>query len=202
MSAPWILTSEGNQFTFGDPTVKVSINDIAHSLSQLCRWTGHTREIYTVAEHSLRVCSQVFLNSPPEKRVEWALWGLLHDASEAYLGDVSSPLKRYLKANGAGYDELEKTTQKLIIEQLGPGGPMPDLVKHYDEVLLATEARDLLPNVHSDWLNAFPAPLSEPITPTPSVVVERDFLTVYNVLRNGDKDVIEYLYQGFQKELQ
>ena len=63
----------------------IDIRDIAHALARLCRFTGHTNGYYSVAEHCVRVSRKC---SPDN-----ALWGLLHDAAEAYLGDVSRPLK-------------------------------------------------------------------------------------------------------------
>ncbi len=68
-------------------TLDINIIDIAHSLSQLCRFTGHTRRFYSVADHCLLVSSML----PTPKLM---LAGLLHDASEAYFGDMSGPIKR------------------------------------------------------------------------------------------------------------
>ena len=80
----------------------IDIHDIAHSLSLTCRFNGHCRVFYSVAEHSVlvsRLC-------PPE----FALEALLHDASEAYLGDVPKPLKRQWPE----YQEAENRAQRLI----------------------------------------------------------------------------------------
>src|SRR6267378_1608096 len=95
----WIVTYSGLQFYHLAPTPEmVCIEDIAHALSQTCRWTGHTKFHYSVAQHSI-YCS--FLVP-----AEHALAALLHDASEAYLGDMNRPLKHYTDA-GPAYMKVE-----------------------------------------------------------------------------------------------
>lgn len=85
----WILTHTGKQFSFENPTSDmISLEDIAHALTKMCRFNGHCDRFYSVAEHSLRVSLQL----PDQLK----LWGLLHDATEAYLPDVTRPLKQLL----------------------------------------------------------------------------------------------------------
>lgn len=115
---------------FDEPDV--SIADICHSLSQIIRFTGHADLPYTVAQHSLLVASL----APREVR----LWALLHDASEAYLGDVASPLKTLLPE----YRELEERFQKVIAGRFGLPWPIPQEVKDADRAALMIEKRDLL----------------------------------------------------------
>lgn len=83
----WMQTFTGQAFDpmNPDPT-KISIADIAHALSMSCRYGGHVNQFYSVAEHSVNVS----LHVPPE----YALWGLLHDASEAYIADIVRPVKK------------------------------------------------------------------------------------------------------------
>src|SRR4051794_15527189 len=82
----WITTFSRRQFWPLDPhSDEIHIEDIAHSLSQQCRFGGHSRSFYSVAQHSCLVSALCKAND--------ALWGLLHDASEAYLGDIPRPLK-------------------------------------------------------------------------------------------------------------
>jgi 5'-deoxynucleotidase YfbR-like HD superfamily hydrolase len=109
----------------------IHIEDIAHALSQIVRFTGHITKPYTVAQHSVlvsRLC--------PE---EHALWGLLHDASEAYLGDVSTPLKSLLPE----YREIEGRVQREIAGRFGLPWPMPASVKDADRRALMQEKRGL-----------------------------------------------------------
>lgn len=93
---PTILTFTGRTFDLlnPDPT-SICIEDIAHALSLKCRWGGHTSRFYSVAEHSLNVMSRVSDKAKFE--------ALLHDAAEAYLGDIASPFKDYLGVCG-GHD--------------------------------------------------------------------------------------------------
>ena len=84
----WIQTMSGVIFYPLDPRPEeIRIEDIAHALSHQCRFAGHCREFYSVAEHSVRVSREL-----PQ---EFMLWGLLHDASEAYLVDLPRPIKRW-----------------------------------------------------------------------------------------------------------
>lgn len=116
----------------------IRMPDISHALSQLVRFTGHAKQPYTVAQHS------VFVSKLVDPR--HALWGLLHDSTEAYLGDVSRPLKLLLPE----YRALEDSLHRTIAQKFGLPWPMPKEVKHADNVALVTEKRDLL-TVDHDW---------------------------------------------------
>ena len=112
----------------------ILIDDIAHSLANQCRFAGHARLFYSVAEHSVRV-SQLC-------RPEDALWGLLHDASEAFLCDVPAPLKA-LPAFEA-YRAAECDLQQLIVVRFGLAPEQPASVTEADQAMLRIEMRDLL----------------------------------------------------------
>lgn len=129
----------------------VRLPDIAHALSIINRFTGHSKVPYSVAQHSVAVS---LLASP-----ENALWGLLHDASEAYLGDMATPLKSMLP----GYRELEEHVQRTIAKVFRLRWPMPAEVKQADLRALVTEKRDLISCDHDWGIDVQPA--SSPITP-------------------------------------
>lgn len=132
MSGNTILTNAGHYFFFDRPRDhSFPIEEIAHALSNLCRFTGHIRQFYSVAQHSVLVSFQV----PPEL----AMCALMHDASEAYLGDVSSPLKRMLP----DYKAIEVQVEEAIAHQYGLPYPMPVEIRTADMTLLITEKRDL-----------------------------------------------------------
>jgi hypothetical protein len=134
----WITTFSGAKFWPMDARPEeVAIIDIAHALSNLCRWGGHC-EFYSVAEHSLLVSYAV----PPED----ALWGLMHDATEAYLIDMPGPLKRYLP----DYKRWEENLAAVIARRYGLQPQMPASVKVADGRMLATEAYWLLPGLPQD----------------------------------------------------
>jgi uncharacterized protein len=91
----------------------VSIEDIAHSLSNLCRYTGHTNKFYSVAEHSVLV--SYFLGNVDK---DGALCALLHDSCEAYVGDLSRPLQTALGITDA-VQELQCKINLTILQGLG-----------------------------------------------------------------------------------
>lgn len=115
-----------------DPKL-IRIEDIAHALSLQCRFSGHTSRHYSVAEHSLRVAWLC----PEELRLE----GLLHDASEAYLVDLPSPMKRsaYLQ----GYRDLEANVELAIAGKFNLRYTWIEPIKHADNLMLWAEAEAL-----------------------------------------------------------
>lgn len=137
-----ILTNNGQYFYFDNPEAhEFHIEEIAHALSHLCRYTGHTKKFYSVAQHSVLVS---YLVPAP-----LAMWGLMHDAAEAYLGDVSSPLKAMLPE----YKVIEHRVEKAIAAYHRLPWPMPPCIKEADLVALVTEKRDLMvPGLNNtDW---------------------------------------------------
>jgi hypothetical protein len=139
---PSILTVTGRYFDFTAPEAHpYNIAEIAHALSNLCRYTGHTRYFYSVAQHSVLVS----MLTPPE----FALAGLLHDAAEAFLGDVSAPLKQLLPE----YRALESKVEAAVLGHFGLSFPMPACIKHADLVALMTEERVLMPKHDDVWLD-------------------------------------------------
>jgi hypothetical protein len=170
----WICTASGKKFFPMEPNpADICIEDIAHALSHLCRFTGHTREFYSVAEHSVRVSRAAL---PAD-----ALWGLLHDASEAYLCDVASPVKRH--HSFAPYRAIERRVQNSICRRFGLPLEMPDSVHSADNVLLWTEKRDLMPPCASDDRGTTPiTPLVFRIEPWDSKTAQFMFLQEFSWL--------------------
>jgi hypothetical protein len=154
-------TFTGKAFYFDTPHVStIDIEDIAHSLAMQCRFNGHTRAFYSVAEHSVRVSWAVEAASAGQVgAVELALWALLHDASEAYTGDVVLPLKREMRGHRfapvfslpSDFDLIENRIQRVICQAFALPEAEPKIVKRFDLVLLVTEKRDLLAPCDEPW---------------------------------------------------
>lgn len=124
-----------------DLVSKIDLEDIAHSLSNICRFNGHCSEFYSVAQHSVHVASLI-----KEDRLRLA--GLLHDASEAYTGDIVTPFKRMFSSLWA----IETRLQKQINQHFGITLTEDDnaKIKAADLKALATEKRDLMPKQHHE----------------------------------------------------
>lgn len=144
----WMQTFSGVQFWPLDPRPEdVRLDDIMHALSNLCRFGGHCRYFYSVAQHSVMVSRQAEAAARTDAR-EVAIIGLLHDATEAYLIDVPRPIKRDL----LNYKEIETALAVTIGERFGVRlDLLPDLVKEADERALFTEKRDLLCKEPAPW---------------------------------------------------
>lgn len=131
-----IRTASGIEFYPLDPRPEeIMLEDIAHALSHQCRWSGHTRVFYSVAEHCVRVSRLC-------DRAD-ALWGLLHDASEAYLVDVARPVKN--SPEMSEYRNAERRLQLAIAHRfrLIPR-VIPFSVTVADDIALYIESRDLM----------------------------------------------------------
>lgn len=137
----YIETYTGKKYHFLDPKPEeICIEDIAYSLANKCRFSGHTH-FFSVAEHSCTVAARL----PPE----WQLAGLLHDAVEAYLGDIPSPLKAVLP----DYRELEQLNEKVVASVFGIdiNDDVCKAVKEADVKALYTEAHFLIPSGGKEW---------------------------------------------------
>jgi hypothetical protein len=170
----WIQTFTGRQFWPLNPRPEdVCIEDIAHALALKCRYTGHCRRFYSVAEHSVRAS---YLVKP-----EFALLALMHDATEAYMPDVAAPIKREMPI----LREMEDRIWGAICAALNlPGEQMPADIKKVDLILLATERRDLLSPPPIPWISIENVtPDFETIHPRGCIVAEEWFLSRWYDLR-------------------
>ena len=132
-----IMTAFGRFIDLWTPRVDtIDIHDIAHSLGMICRFGGHIRRFYSVAQHSILVSHLV--------KPELQMAGLLHDAAEAYLGDVTRPLKRLLPE----YQQLEREMETVITTRFELDDLKPPEVAEADMTALVTEAKELC---HQNW---------------------------------------------------
>lgn len=144
MKEPWIQTYTGGQFSYYDcKPGDISIRDIARALSNICRFTGHCKRFYSVAQHSVLV-SEHTINQ---------FYGLMHDAAEAYVGDMNRPMKSVI---GSEYKNLDRIAWLAIESRWEALGKVTaqelDDCKNVDMRMLVTESHDLLLNgPHSGW---------------------------------------------------
>jgi len=191
----WIpVHSRGRFRPFQPRAGDVRITDIAHALSQKCRFTGHTDAFWSVGQHSLEVARLL----PPRHRI----WGLLHDAAEAYLPDIARPIKPHVmfETSPGRYEPMHRVEGR-ILDALGdryglpPRAELWPVVKHADDVLAVTEARDLMGvagDLNDVWPRddgaPWPAPLARRLRPRPMARVQADFLRVWATRTQGDSD--------------
>ncbi len=131
----YITTFSGKRFDPIDPDPNpnlISIDDIAHALSLKCRFNGQCKDFYSVAQHSLLVASLL----PPEQKLE----GLMHDAAQAYISDITSPVKHRL----SDYKDAHSRLWCVIAKRFGLSDPLHPYVQHANLVALATEKRHLI----------------------------------------------------------
>lgn len=168
-AATWAATialQSGAAFSIADPasTPNWSIEDIAHGLSQVCRFAGQSPVFYSVAQHSWHVSYLVPL--------QHALAALLDEAAEAFIGDVTAPLKALLP----DYRAIEARVEAAILGRWGIALPLHPSIKEADRIMLATEQRDIMQS-RALWSGtAGIEPLPYPIRAWPAPDARRMFL--------------------------
>lgn len=175
---PFIETASGRRFEPLNPDPnEIDIEDVAHALSHQCRYSGHTKVHYSVAEHCVRVADLLW-SEEHDDAVQ--LWGLLHDASEAYLVDIPSPLKA--TPVFAAYRDAEKALMRAVCARFGLDEKEPPAVRAADLTLLATEVRDLMPARPEHWGALTNAPLLNVIRPWGPDWARKRFLDLFKEL--------------------
>lgn len=170
----WIQTRHGRKFHLLDPRPEdFDIRDIAHALSNVCRFTGHVSKFYSVGEHSVRVAD---LLKDGGFSVETQYAGLMHDASEAYISDMARPFKQLPEF--AFYREIEDKLMVHLSAAMQFVNPMPKCVKTADEILLGTEARDLMWPPIDGWHFRYEH-LDRKIRPWSPAKARRKFMNAY-----------------------
>jgi len=141
----WLYTFSGRRVYLIDPRPgEIDLLDIAHALSQQCRFTGHTKQFYSVAEHCCRTHDAVAADRTTTEDIGvLCSWALLHDAAEAYIGDMNRPLKRGCGDVGDRFQEVEEHLLEVIAEKFMIPLPIPHAVELYDLRMLVTEARQV-----------------------------------------------------------
>lgn len=171
-----ILTGRGVYFDVFKPEgFTFDIGEIADSLSKLCRFNGHTNEFYSVAQHSVLVSLIV--------PIEYSIPALLHDAHEAYIGDMVRPIKGAMHE----YRAMEDRVQRALRRDLGLPETLHPSIGHADLIAMATERRDLMPHNTEPWesLEGIKA-LPYKIKPLPPKKARKMFLTrVHQLLKGG-----------------
>lgn len=149
MRTDWLQTFTGKKFFPLEPKIEdICIEDIAHSLSMQCRFVGHSKRYYSVAQHSVVMVNRYF--SRPFD-LELSRYALLHDASEAYLSDIPRPLKHLPQFQF--YRDAENYLSGLIYQKFGLDRVEPTAVKQADWDILCEEAMSpvIMFPIHPDW---------------------------------------------------
>lgn len=161
----------GHVYYFEPACSQISIEDVAHGLSMLCRFNGATKVFYSVAQHSVSVAEAIRRDGGAKKEI---FSGLMHDASEAFISDVPSPFKKFFP----GFLEAEIRMEEWLAKRFLFDFPYPKSVKYNDLRALATEMRDLMSESDEKQVDAPPFFTKiKPLNPEDS---KRLFLAYYN----------------------
>ena len=173
----WILTYSGHRFSFVYPENNVyDIKDIAHALAMTCRFGGMTQWHYSVAQHSCHIAEELFR----ETGDPWlAMDGLMHDAEEAYMGDMKTPLKEMMPE----FQEISKHVDyeiRKMFRCFGVPHEMQPRTKEYDTRILLDEKIYLLPQNGIAWdIEKTHSPLGIHIPQMSPSLAEQRFLELF-----------------------
>lgn len=165
---PTIMLASGRLFDFLDPHGSdFTIEDVAHGLAHVCRYAGQCRSFYSVAEHSILVS---------ETTEDFAYEALLHDAAEAFIGDVTRPLKQLLPE----FRRIEANVEDAIIERFHLNRRYKDAVKQADLRVLAAEQMQVMAPGCADWaISAGVRPAAIQVRHLAPEKAEQEFLMHY-----------------------
>jgi 5'-deoxynucleotidase YfbR-like HD superfamily hydrolase len=171
---PTITLASGRLFDFVDPQgSEFTIEDIAHGLAHICRYAGQCKRFFSVAEHSILVSETVH---------EFAYEALLHDAAEAFLGDITRPLKQLLPE----FRRVEARVEVAIVDRFGMDPRFRKIVKEADLRVLAAEQAQVMAPGCADWA------IAARIQPAPVIVrhldpptAKREFLSRFEQLASA-----------------
>jgi len=153
MAPNYVGTFTGKRVSVLDPQVEdINILDIAHALSMSNRFNGHTKRPYTILQHSLATMHRL---RDLEYSLTIQLVGLLHDAAEAYLGDIVSPVKQYLTEFQVIEDRMLRTILSKAGLMIPPGSILPVAVIQADSEMLISEIHHYM--TEETLRNCFPA---------------------------------------------
>lgn len=194
---PWKQTYLGVAFYPLDPKpADIRLGDIAHALALTCRFGGHCRAFYSVAQHSVHVSERLEelgrnnaqthkeLGQPAdgeEEIIVAAMWGLMHDAAESYVGDLISPIKSLPALEP--FRLAERVIELCITTAFGLPADPPAALKAVDVRMLYTEARDLMKPPPQPWGDEVPT-YPETIVPWGPTVAEAKFLDRFHELEH------------------
>lgn len=171
----------GKRFYALDPKVEdITVDDVAHSLSNLCRFTGHSERFYSVGEHSIR-CSELAeaLGLSPKMQ----MYALFHDASESIVNDLARPVKQ----NVPQYKVIEDKIMKVIWELLDLEEPTEEeyeILKKIDNTLLINEMKTLTKHLSLPTVEHFDVYIDLLYGYSAGVNCKKAFLIQYDVLEN------------------
>ena len=173
---PWIQTYTGQIFTPFDPQPEqIEIKDIAHALSQIARYNGHSHDLISVAEHSIVMAENVSHRA--------AIHALLHDAAEAYIGDFAKPIKDYFPE----FERIEYRIMQVIYHALGICPPSSDIITEIKEAdcrMLLTERNQFMDTPPKPWdVDGHFEPYGVTMPRYDSEQAETVFLATYEKLR-------------------
>lgn len=153
----------------------VRIEEIAASLSRICRWGGRCKQFYSVAEHSVFVSQQ---SDPP-----YRLQGLIHDATEAFVGDMVRPIKELLPM----YQAIENSVWQAIATKFGVDPVIHPSVHKADDAVLVAEWYQLMESPFGvpQWVYDLPPAAKITVQGLPPKVAEKQFMKVFNQLVKG-----------------
>lgn len=187
LKGDWMQTYSGKRFYPFDPQVSsIDIVDIAHALAMTCRYGGHCKQFYSVAQHSVLVGSK----APAEK----ALRALMHDAPEAYTGDLIRPIKKHPEM--AAFTWVEGTIERAIAVRFDLPWPIMDAeIKRLDDRIILDERDQVMVPTDDDW-RVTGEPLGVTIEPWGPEIARQKFLDAFDQYSKWDRKLQQALTHG------